>query len=502
MAQHELRDYQEAGIDNLRAALTQGDRRIMFQLPTGAGKTATAAAIIRSAVGKGKRVIFTVPALSLITQTVESFKRDGIRDIGVIQGIHELTDKDQPVQICSVQTLARRFVPKVDLVIIDEAHVVFKLYERWFNEPEWASVPIIGLSATPWTKGLSKLYQRLVIGTTTQELIDNDILSTFRVFAPSHVNLDDVKTVAGDYDLEGLDKAMNQPKLVADIVDTWLNKASDRPTLIYAVNRAHAKNIADAFNAVGIACGYMDGNTPVDERDDMCESFRNGDLKIIANIGVLTTGVDLPFVSCLVLARPTKSEMLYVQIIGRGLRKADGKDDCMILDHSDTTARLGFVTDIHHKELNDGKKNLNGLNKQDKEPLPKECPACTYLRPAKMSICPNCGFEPKPMAGVVVVDGRLVEVSGAGDAKTFGKAAEPAYQDQERFYRELLGYAMQKNFKSGWAFHQFKAKFKINPDPMFRSSALSPTPSTLNYIKHLWIKRNKAQQKALGAWGR
>jgi hypothetical protein len=100
------------------------------------------------------------------------------------------------------------------------------------------------------------------------------------------------------------------------------------------------------------------------------------------------------------------------------------------------------------------------------------------------------------------VDGKLVEVSGAGDAKTYGKAQEPAYQDQETFYRELLGYAMQKNFKSGWAFHQFKAKYKTNPDPFFRTEALAPTPATINYIKHLWIKKKKAEEKALGAWGR
>lgn len=494
----ELRDYQETGIENLRQAIADGHRRIMFQLPTGAGKTATAASIIRSALGKGRRIHFTVPALSLITQTIESFRQDGIYDIGVMQGIHELTDKTQPVQICSVQTLTRRFIPKADLVIIDEAHVVFELYKRWFTDPEWADVPIIGLSATPWAKGLGKLYSKLVIGETTQGLIDRGILSPFRVFAPSHPDLEGIKTVAGDYDLEGLDKAMNKAKLVADIVQTWLDKGEDRPTLIYCVNRAHAQNIADAFNAAGIACGYMDGTMSVEERDDILAQFRRGDLKMIANVGVLTTGVDLPFISCLILARPTKSEMLYTQIIGRGLRCDEGKQDCLILDHSDTTMRLGFVTDIHHDELNDGtKRNSSGSVKH--EALPKECPSCTYLKPARIRVCPNCGFEPKPIAGVRYADGALVEVKGKGKDKVYGENLSP-FEERERFYRELLDYAKYKGYKKGWAYHQYMERHREPPDKTFLATPMPWTPKTESIVKHLWIKKRKRKEKELGAF--
>ena len=490
----ELRDYQETGITNLRNALAAGHKRIMFQLPTGAGKTATAAAIIRSALGKGKRIHFTVPALSLITQTIDSFKQDGIYDIGVMQGIHEMTDKDQPVQICSVQTLTRRFIPKADLVIIDEAHVMFQLYDRWFSDPEWADVPIIGLSATPWTKGLGKLYSKLVVGTTTQELIDRGILSPFRVFAPSHPDLSGVKTVAGDYDAEGLGNAMNKAHLVADIVETWLNKGEDRPTLIYCVNRAHAQNIAAAFNAANVPCGYMDGTMPVDERDDLIAQFRRGDLRMIANVGVLTTGVDLPFISCLILARPTKSEMLFVQIMGRGLRRDEGKKDCLILDHSDTTSRLGFCTDIHHDELNDGRKRVSSSSKDKDEPLPKECPSCSFLRPPKIKACPNCGFEPKPLANVRVAEGDLVEVNGKGKNKSYGSVLTP-YEEKEIFYRELMSFSQFKGYKKGWAYHQYVERYKESPMPTFEKSPLAWTSKTESMVKHLQIKRRAREQK-------
>ena len=494
-----MRDYQEAAIKSLRSKLAEGKKRIVLQIPTGGGKTAVAGSIIRSALGKDRRAIFTVPALSLITQTIESFRRDGIKNIGVMQGNHELTDKDQPVQICSVQTLARRFIPKADLVMIDECHVVYDLYKRWFDDPEWADVPIIGLSATPWTKGLGKLYQSLVIGETTQGLIDKGYLAPFRAFAPSHVDLSSVKTIAGDYDLEGLDRAMNTAKLTADIVETWLERGEYRPTLCFAVNRAHAQNLCDAFNRAGIPAAYVDGETPLDERDELAQDFRAGKYKVICNVGVMTTGVDLPFVACLIIARPTKSEMLWCQIVGRGLRPSPGKTDCIILDHSDTTQRLGFVTDIIHYELNDGKKRAGGTQKDHDDPKPKECPKCTYLRPQRMKICPNCGFEAKPQAKVFTADGTLSELKGKGRDKEYDDGLTP-YELREMFYQELLGYALERNFKSGWAYHQYKAKYKEDPDVGFLKVPLMPSPKTVNWLKHQWIKIKAAQAKERGAF--
>lgn len=497
--QHDLRDYQDRAIQSLREQLAAGKRRIVLQIPTGGGKTAVAGAMIRSALGKGKRAIFTVPALSLITQTIDSFKRDGIHNIGVMQGRHCMTNRDQPIQICSIQTLSRRFIPDAHFVMIDECHIVYDIYQRWFNDPEWADIPIIGLSATPWTKGLGKLYQSLVIGTTTQELIDNKYLSPFKAFAPSHVDLTGVRTVAGDYDMEGLDKAMNNAKLTADIVETWIEKGEDRPTLCFAVNRAHAQNICDAFNKAGIAAAYVDGETPLDERDDLAQDFRAGKYKIICNVGVMTTGVDLPFVSCLIIARPTKSEMLWCQIVGRGLRTSENKTDCIILDHSDNTQRMGFVTDIIHYELDDGKKRDGGSKKKRDEPLPKECPKCTYLRPARIKICPNCGFEAKPQAAVFTVDGTLAQINGRGSDKVYQLELSP-YEQREMFYRELLGVARERGFKSGWAFHQYKEKYHQMPDRAFNKTPIKPSEKTVNWVKHRWIKKAKARAKAEGAF--
>jgi DNA repair protein RadD len=181
--------------------------------------------------------------------------------------------------------------------------------------------PIIGLSATPWTRGLGQHFDKLVIGATTQQLIDEGYLSPFKVFAPSSPDLSDVRTVAGDYHGGELGEAMNKNKLVADIVDTWKRLGEGRPTLCFAVDRAHAKNLQQQFDEAGIRCGYVDAYTSLEEREEVRQRFHSRELEVVCNVGVLTTGIDWD-VRAIILARPTQSEMLFTQMIGRGLRTA------------------------------------------------------------------------------------------------------------------------------------------------------------------------------------
>ena len=217
-----LRPHQERALESLRASLASGHRRPMLQAPTGFGKTLTAAHIIQRALDKGKRVAFTVPALSLIDQTVAAFEAEGIHCIGVMQGIHERTDREQPVQVCSVQTVARRKRPDVDLVIVDEAHQMHKEIFRWMKDSP--SIPFIGLSATPWARGLGKYYDDLIIAATTADLIRDGYLSPFVAFAPSEPDLANVRTVAGDFHEGELAEAMDMPVVTGDIVETWLKR--------------------------------------------------------------------------------------------------------------------------------------------------------------------------------------------------------------------------------------------------------------------------------------
>lgn len=485
----DLRDYQEQAINDLRASLARGKRRPVVQMPTGAGKTIMAAAIVRMAREKGHKVIFCVPMISLIDQTVDRFTRNGIWSIGVMQAQHELTDVDQPVQVASIQTLMRREIPDAQIVIIDECHRQFQIYEDWFSLPEWKDVPIIGLSATPWAKGMGKIWDDLIIGTTTQELINKGVLSDFKVFAPAHPDLTGVKTVAGDYEVKGLGNAMNKAPLVADIVTTWLERGENRPTLCFAVDRIHAKHIQKLFEEAKVPTGYVDAFSTLEERKEVQDKFAAGEIKVVCNVGVLTTGVDWD-VRCIILARPTKSEILYTQIIGRGLRTAPGKDHCLILDHSDTTLRLGFVTEIHYDKLDDGKKNVQ--LKRDKERLPKECPKCAFLRPAGTNKCPNCGFVAEPVNKTENVDGQLYELVRGPNGKMLKRPIVTPSSEQQ-FYSELILYAQMNGYKPGWSFYKFRDKFGKDPGRNLQPvPAADFAPSTLSWIRSRNIARAKA----------
>lgn len=476
-----LRPHQSRAIGLLRDALRTGSRRPILQAPTGAGKTVLAAAIIESARAKGKRVIFTVPAISLVDQTVREFYAEGIRDIGVIQSDHPMTDPSKPVQIASIQTLARREIPPADLVIIDEAHRIFEFTETWMTRDDWLDVPFIGLSATPWTRGLGRLYDRLIIAATTAELIEAGYLSKFRVFAPSHPDLSGVRTKAGDYVESELSEAMQRGTLVADVVSTWLALAERRPTLCFAVDRVHARTLQVRFEDAGVRCGYLDAMTPREEREAIRKAFQAGELEVVCNVGVLTTGVDWD-VRCIVLARPTKSEILYTQIIGRGLRTAEGKADCIILDHSDTTLRLGFVTDIHHAKLNDGSidQAADAKPQDAAAPKPKECPRCHYVIAPKMTSCPSCGRVAEKRTAVETMDGELVDLSAQR------KAAAATMAEKIAFAAQLRAYARAKGKSDGWFSQRFRTKFGTWPnDPRLRHApaAESVSPEVLSWLK-------------------
>lgn len=300
-----------------------------------------------------------MPYISLIDQTWQSFYKQGIKDIGVIQADHQLYDLDATCQICSVETLSRRKIyPDVDLVIVDEAHRRSAFVLHWME----MGATFIGLTATPWSVGMAKHWKSLIVGKSTQEMINEGFLSDFRVFAPSTPDLEGVKTVAGEYHQGQLYKRVANTTLIASIVDTWVEQSSHEKTLLFAVNRAHAAEIQARFLERGIAAGYIDANTSTEEREVIRKDFHSGVIKIVCNVGCLVAGVDWD-VRTLILAAPTKSEIKYVQMVGRSLRTAEGKDYALILDHSDTTHRLGFVTDILHDELNDGSR---------KQPLKRE----------------------------------------------------------------------------------------------------------------------------------
>jgi DNA repair protein RadD len=376
----------------------------------------TAAHIIQRALDKGKRIAFTVPSINLIDQTVAAFEAEGIHCLGVLQGAHPKTDREQPVQVCSVQTLTRRKRLDVDLVLVDEAHGLYRDVLRWMRD--CPSLPFVGLSATPWSRGLGKYYDDLIVAATTADLIRAGFLAPFTVFAPSNPDLSSVATVAGDFDERQLAQAMDVPSITGDLVAEWFKRGEDRQTLAFCVDRKHAAHVHERFEEVGVAAEYMDGLTPREDREATFTRFRSGATRVICNVGVLVAGVDLPMASCLIDARPTKSRIRYVQVVGRGLRTAEGKDKLVVLDHAGNTLRLGLVTDIHQTRLDDGDESAAARKQREQsEPRPKLCTACKAVLSRAEKVCFWCGAAVRVLTTVREIDGDLVELGARASGK-------------------------------------------------------------------------------------
>jgi DNA repair protein RadD len=485
-----LRSHQDRALESLRASLASGHRRPMLQAPTGFGKTLIAAHIIQRALDKGKRVAFAVPALSLIDQTVAALEAEGIDCIGVMQGIHERTDHGQPVQVCSVQTIARRRRPEADLVIVDEAHQLHREIFRWMKD--CPAIPFIGLSATPWARGLGKYYDDLIIAATTADLIRDGYLSPFVAFARSEPDLANVRTVAGDFHESELAEAMDRAVVTGDIVETWLKRGEERSTFCFCVNRRHAQHVAERFLEAGVATEYMDGTTSREDREAIFTRFRSGETRIICNVGVLTTGVDLD-VRCIIDAKPTQSRILFTQTIGRGLRTAEGKGHLLILDHAGNHLRLGIVTDIGQNHLDDGserQKSASQLARELSEPKPKLCEGCKAVVPRASKECPCCGSPIHVRTEVEAVDGELVELGSR-------RSGAPTIEDKAAFFSELKGHAALRGYNDGWASQKYRERFGVWPnDPRVRCAR--PTPpglKTKNWIVSRQIARVKARER-------
>lgn len=484
-----LRPHQTSAIELLRASLIKGAKRPILTAPTGCGKTLIATKIIANAQAKGKRVMFVVDAVELIDQTVNAFYSEGLHSIGVIQAQHPLTDYSKQLQIASVQTLARRTPPAFDLCIIDEAHSVFAMHRKLMEDNP--TVPFIGLSATPWAKGMGLLYDDLIQPASIAELTELGYVARLAAYAPSHPDLTGVSVKAGEYEDEQLSKVMQGEKLVADIVDTWKRLGENRPTLCFCVDRAHAAAMQERFQREWIGCGYIDGDTPKDQRKAIRRQLEADEIKIVVSVGTMIKGVDWKF-GCVIDAQPTRSKMRHVQKLGR-LRPFPEWPEAIVLDHSDNILRLGLPIDIHRDTLctaKKGEKDEAGEAQTKYEPKP--CPKCSQIKPAGMKVCP-CGFEFKVQAADIEEGaGTLARIDGKKEGPK-KQEATPAEKDQ--FYRELRGWAALHGKEPRQADGKFKSRFGHWPARKHGLEPIQPSPETLSWITAQNIRWSKSQRR-------
>ncbi len=496
-----LRPYQEQAVASLRSSLARL-MRVMLYSPTGSGKTEIGIAIVKAVLAKGKRVIFLANRIHLVEQASRRFYASGIAH-GIVQA-GNTRDTHEPVLIGSIDTVARRGFPDCDLILIDEAHAVAG--SKNFRDVVFRNSGrhIIGLSATPFSIGLGKkyselgggaLFEDLIVAAHIGELIEQGFLVDADFYTPAEPDLSGVKTKRNgygedDYADADLGRAVDKPQLVGDIVTHWFKLAKDTPTVVFATNIAHSKHIVEQFRAAGVTAEHIDCYTSDDERKAILARIASCETTVISNVGILAEGWDFPACRTLILARPTKSRIRYLQMVGRVLRTFPGKDRALVLDHSGSVKRLGFPTDDLPLVLNDGKPQKPGASRDKEPPLPKPCPSCKFLKPAKVHTCPKCGFAPERKSDVDVSVGELVKVTRG---KRINKDAK------QHVYSQLLFIERQRVYRHGWAANQYRSMFEVWPRGLNEVTA-TPTQELLNWVRSRAIayakRRDKGDQHA------
>lgn len=377
----ELRPHQIKAVEMLRTSLRAGNRRPLLAAPCSFGKTITAAYMLKEAAKRGKRGIFICDRIKLVQQALEAFDAHGL-EVGVIQGIHERTNPYAPIQIASIQTLARRRLPEFEFAIVDECHSVPKALQDMMES--YNKVPFIGLSATPYSKGLGKHFDDLVVPITPEQLMDKGFLCPVHYYGGKTVDTSGLKrkalpTGGSDWDADALGEAYEKDfSLVGDIIKNWQTHAEGMQTIAFSPSIKHSKHMVELFNAAGIPAEHIDGYMPLEEREWLYEAHDKGEFKVLSCSRLLNTGYDAPNVRCLIDCFPTSSKIVYQQRGGRIMRLADNKPFAVYLDHAGNVARHGFSECIIPESLDDGEQRFNEKNqtkdKDKPEPEVKTCP--------------------------------------------------------------------------------------------------------------------------------
>lgn len=452
----ELRCYQRKILDDARAMFRGGARSVLVVSPTGSGKTVAFAHLVRAAAGRGKRIGILTHRIELIDQTSRALTRVGVDHGLIIPGAKATA---HGVQIASVATLGRRLEAcrdAFDLLVVDEAHhAVTPSSSRIIAANPHAL--ILGFTATPERldgRGLGEVFDALVEGPTTAELIEQGHLSRFNVFAPAAApDLTGVKSKMGDFDLGDLRQKMGGV-VINSAVAEYKRIAPGKRAIAFCVDIDHSKAVAAAFRAVGVAAAHLDGDTPADERRAILAALAAGDISIVTNCGLISEGFDCPAVEVAILLRPTQSLALHLQQTGRVLRPSPGKDKATILDFAGNSLRHGLPDEPRSWSLDSRPRRQREAVERR---APRRCHECGALHPQSARTCSGCGaplITPKDRHDVEV---RLQITQQAAEAAairrmSYAQKCRWAGVDPDR----LRLVAQACGYRSGWPYRRLQ----------------------------------------------
>jgi DNA repair protein RadD len=485
------REWQPKAQSMLRENFRAGHRRQILTSATGSGKTMAALQLLHGSLIKGKRAIFVCDRTVLINQTSARADQYGLPH-GIIQADHWRRDTTIPFQICSIQTIAKRdYWPQADLIVIDEAHVIHAATREKILSTNAA---VIGLTATPCTKGLGLIYSALVNATSMHELTEQGVLVPLRMLACVKPDMSGAETSGGEWTARAASE--REATIIGDVVGEWLTHGEGRKTIAFGADIAYCTELCMRFNAAGIKAMRYTSQTPDDERTEIVREFETPEssIRILCSVAALSRGFDVPDVGCIIDARPLRKSLSEViQMWGRGLRCAPGKSDCILLDHAGNIGR--FLPDFERvyfdgfKTLDDGEKADKQI-RQDPKSEGNGCPKCGH-KPFHHH-CVACGYEKQTKAEVDESAGVMKEIRLGG---------KKAASDKLDLWRQLAGYVRRSssNKKDGYARHLFRnitGEWPPRDWLVDFTDAVAPSKATLGEIKRQQFAYRAAREKA------
>ena len=486
MAQElKLYERQSAVIDALHHAFPLY-KNILVQAPCGFGKTELATAILMTVKKRYKRGAFVMDRIALVNQASERFDKYGL-DHSIMQAQNERFQRDNPIQIVSLQTLKDDPLD-VQLMVVDECHVLPASLKRRLDR---RGCYTIGLTATPFTKGLGKFFDHVINAATTNELIAEGKLVPYRVFAASEPDMTGAKVVAGEWSEKEVES--RTLPIIGDVIEGYKEHGQGKKFIAFASSVVHAEELQRQFMAAGVVVNLYTYKQNDEERAASVEEFRKPDSYIrgLISIESLTRGFDVPDIEVLILARPLRKALaVHIQMLGRVLRTSPntGKTEAIVLDHSGNCMR--FWTEVQDffengiDELDGGKPKEAKAAAKKVEKKPAKCPTCFHVHDAAPA-CPSCGNLYTRSGVIDQVAGVLKEVKG--------KAAKvvPTSDEKRKFYGQLRQIAIDRKRNDKWALAKFREKFNEWPA---RNDVppMEPTPAVLNWVQ----SRNMAYAKA------
>lgn len=418
-----------------------------------------------SAEKRGKRVLILCHRVELVDQIVSRLREFDVNPDIIAAGYGRLARQKgykykvtQAVTVASVQTLVRRIdtYPPPTLIICDEAH-------HCAGGNTWSTIlsayrqaKVLGVTATPIRldgRGLATHFDKLILGPSVTNLITDGYLVKPRVFAPPIVDTSGLHIRAGEYKKEEAEALMDVPTITGDALAHYKRHADRLPALVFCTSVQHAHHVVARFLSDGIPSVALDGNTDRDIRRMAVQDFRLGKIKVLASCDLFSEGFDVPGVHVGILLRPTASEGLFRQQVGRILRPAPGKTEALILDHCNNTLKFGLPDEDREWSL-----SADVITKKKRDGFSiRVCPKCFAASPPRALVCTNCGekFEVQARQNVKEKDGNLVELTAEeierkrqwiDERRKQGRATLMQLQEIERI----------KKYKPGWALHVYQ----------------------------------------------